>query len=178
METAWALNLSRSMLDVKYNDIDRSFFVENAFRRKDITSARWALNGYQKGKCFYCFCDINVSDDAENDCDVDHFFPHTLQRYMPDVNLDGVWNLVLACPECNRGVNGKFAKVPHIKYLSRLHKRNEFLINSHHPLRETIINQTGKTEQERRIFLRDINQRAINFLIHTWETPQAAPAAF
>ncbi|MBQ3120322.1 MAG: HNH endonuclease [Peptococcaceae bacterium] len=178
VETAWALNISRNLLNVKYDDITRSFFTDNAFRRKDITSARWALNGYQKGKCFYCYRDINVSNDTDNECDIDHFFPHTLQRYMLDVNLDGVWNLVLTCPECNRGINGKFAKVPHIKYLARLHKRNEFLINSHHPLRETIIQQTGKTEGERRIFMRDIDQRAINFLIHRWETPQIAQATF
>jgi len=178
VETAWELNISRNLLNVRYDDITRSFFTDNAFRRKDITSARWALNGYQKGKCFYCYRDINVSNDTDNECDIDHFFPHTLQRYMPDVNLDGVWNLVLTCPECNRGINGKFAKVPHIKYLARLHKRNEFLINSHHPLRETIIQQTGKTEVERRIFMRDIDQRAINFLIHRWETPQIAQATF
>jgi len=178
VETAWALNISRNLLNVRYDDITRSFFTDNAFRRKDITSARWALNGYQKGKCFYCYRDINVSNDTDNECDIDHFFPHTLQRYMLDVNLDGVWNLVLTCPECNRGINGKFAKVPHIKYLARLHKRNEFLINSHHPLRETIIQQTGKTEVERRIFMRDIDQRAINFLIHRWETPQIAQATF
>ena len=178
VETAWELNISRNLLNVRYDDITRSFFTDNAFRRKDITSARWALNGYQKGKCFYCYRDINVSNDTDNECDIDHFFPHTLQRYMPDVNLDGVWNLVLTCPECNRGINGKFAKVPHIKYLARLHKRNEFLINSHHPLRETIIQQTGKTEVERRIFMRDIDQRAINFLIHRWETTQIAQATF
>ena len=178
VETAWELNISRNLLNVRYDDITRFFFTDNAFRRKDITSARWALNGYQKGKCFYCYRDINVSNDTDNECDIDHFFPHTLQRYMPDVNLDGVWNLVLTCPECNRGINGKFAKVPHIKYLARLHKRNEFLINSHHPLRETIIQQTGKTEVERRIFMRDIDQRAINFLIHRWETPQIAQATF
>ena len=57
-------------------------------------------------------------------------------------------------------------------------KQNEFLINSHHPLRETIIKQTGKTELERRTFLKDINQRAINFLIHTWETPQIGITTF
>ena len=74
--------------------------------------------------------------------------------------------------------NGKFTKGPNVKYWARLHKRNEFLINSHHPLRETIMQQTGKTEAERRTFLRDINQRAVNFLIHTWETPQVAQAIF
>ena len=178
VETAWAMNVSRNLLNVSYDGLNGQFYVDDTIRRKDITSAKWALNGYQKGKCFYCYSNINVSDDGDNDCDVDHFFPHTLQRYMLDVNLDGVWNLVLACPNCNRGVNGKFAKVPHIKYLARLHKRNEFLINSHHPLRETIIKQTGKTELERRTFLKDINQRAINFLIHTWETPQIGIATF
>ena len=54
---------------------------------------------------------------------------------------------MLTCWRCNRGECGKFAQVPAIPYLERLHKRNEFLINSHHPLRETIINQTGKSEE-------------------------------
>ena len=153
-------------------------FVEESFRRKDITSSRGALNGYQKGKCFYCFDDITVSDDSTNTCDVDHFFPHMLQPLMPNVNLDGVWNLVLACPDCNRGVGGKFALVPATKYLDRLHRRNEFLISSHHPLRETIIKQTGATEAERRSFLASIDQRAIDALIHRWETPEVAPATF
>lgn len=96
----------------------------------------------------------------------------------PDVNLDGVWNLVLTCPACNRGEGGKFARVPATKYLTRLHKRNEFLISSHHPLRETIIRQTGATEQERRAFLASVDQRAIDALIHRWETPEVAPATF
>ena len=101
-----------------------------------------------------------------------------LQPIFPDVNLDGVWNLVLACPDCNRGEDGKFAKVPATKYLTRLHKRNEFLISSHHPLRETIMRQTGMTESARRSFLTMVDQRAIDLLIHRWDTPQKAPATF
>lgn len=31
------------------------------------------------------------------------------------------------------------------KYLQSLHKRNEYLISSHHLLRETLIMQTGMT---------------------------------
>lgn len=178
METAWGLNISRNLLNVRYDDESKIFFVDSNFRRKDVTSARGALNGYQKGKCFYCFDDITVSSDDTNTCDVDHFFPHTLQPLFPDVNLDGVWNLVLTCPACNRGEGGKFARVPATKYLTRLHKRNEFLISSHHPLRETIIRQTGATEQERRAFLASVDQRAIDALIHRWETPEVAPATF
>jgi hypothetical protein len=152
--------------------------VDSNFKRKDVTSARGALNGYQKGKCFYCFDDITVSGDDTNTCDVDHFFPHTLQPLFPDINLDGVWNLVLTCPACNRGEGGNFARVPATKYLTRLHKRNEFLISSHHHLRETIIRQTGATEQERRAFLASVDQRAIDALVHRWETPEVAPATF
>ena len=96
----------------------------------------------------------------------------------PDVNLNGVWNLVLACPDCNRGSDGKFAKAPAMKYVQRLHKRNEFLISSHHPLRETIMDQTGRTEADRTLFLKDIDKRAINILIHRWETPEKAEPTF
>ena len=178
VETAWKLNISPNLLNIHFDDKSNILFIEEAFRRKDITSARAALDGYQKGKCFYCYDDIIVSEDSDNTCDVDHFFPYTLQHIMPEINLNGVWNLVLACPNCNRGVNGKFAKVPAIKYLERLHKRNEFLISSHHPLRETIINQTGKTEQERAAFLREIDRRAINYLIHRWETENRSEPVF
>ncbi len=178
VETAWDLGVSRNLLDIKYDEEKRLFFVNSDFKRRDVTSARGALNGYQKGKCFYCFADIVVSDDELNTCDVDHFYPHTLQASMRDVNLDGVWNLVLACPECNRGEKGKFAKVPSIKFLKRLHKRNEFLISSHHPLRETIMNQTGQTEIERTKYLQDIDKRAVNMLIHRWETPAVGEETF
>lgn len=178
VETAWELGVNRNLLNVRYDDKSKLLFVEESFRRKDVTSVRGALNGYQKGKCFYCFDDIVVSDDNTNNCDVDHFFPHTLQSFMPDVNLDGVWNLVLTCSDCNRGPGGKFAQVPEICYLSRLHKRNEFLISSHHPLRETIINQTGKTENERSSFLREVDMRAINVLIHRWRTEQKGAVTF
>lgn len=178
VETAWDLNISRNLLNVRYDDTSKIFFVDDKLRRKDVTSARGALNGYQKGKCFYCFDDITVSDDNTNTCDVDHFFPHTLQSLLRDINLDGVWNLVLTCPKCNRGEEGKFALVPAATYLTRLHRRNEFLISSHHPLKETIIKQTGTTEAERRSFLESVDQRAIDVLIHRWETPAVAPATF
>ena len=159
-----------------------------AFREKEVAVyrmhylqvflSRKLQRYYCLDKCFYCFDDITVSDDETNTCDVDHFFPHTLQPFFPDINLDGVWNLVLACQDCNRGADGKFAKVPATKYLTRLHKRNEFLISSHHPLRETIMHQTGMTEAARREFLIMVDKRAIDALIHRWSTPEKAPATF
>ena len=178
VETAWEVGVSKNLLNVRYDDVGQILYMEESFRRKTVTSARGALNGYQKGKCFYCFADITVLEGLGNSCDVDHCFPHRLKPYMPNVNLDGVWNLVLACPACNRGRGGKFDSAPATKYLERLHKRNEFLISSHHPLRETIIRQTGSTEQERISFLRNVDRIAVNKLIHRWETPQVAPATF
>ena len=179
VETAWELGISRNLIDVKYDDTQKLLFVENnSLRRKDVTSARDALNGYQKGKCFYCFDDISINSEDDNTCDVDHFFPKTLQSYVPNINLDGVWNLVLACDKCNRGSNGKFAKVPSLKYLNRLHKRNEFLISSHHPLRETLMKQTGKTTEERINFLKEMDKLAINLLVQRWETEQVSQEVF
>jgi hypothetical protein len=70
----------------------------------------------------------------------------------------GVWNLVLACRDCNRGTSGKFDLVPALDLVERLHTRNEFLIRSKHPLGETIVRQTGKSPFARAGFL----QKAFN----------------
>lgn len=248
VETAWEQSISAGLLDVKYSALGDLLYIDTkCYRRKTVTSARAALNGYQKGKCFYCFDDISIGEEDENadtapfnddiepensgllrvsdmsprygtpigtllgldgrpltsenaisakesddplaesytsgcgsdvSCDVDHFFPHTLQRYRPEVNLDGVWNLVLTCKHCNRGGDGKFANVPAIKYLERLHARNEFLINSHHPLRETLMRQTGANADDRIRFLKNIDVFAINQLIRRWETKPVGEEVF
>lgn len=167
VETAWNLGISRKSLAVSYDEETEILFTPH-LRRTAITSCRDALNGYQKGKCFYCFDGISVEPGAENLADVDHYFPHTLKQFDPAANLDGVWNLVLACQICNRGIAGKSAKVASLHLLERLHKRNEFLISSHHPLRETLIEQTGATDKARILFLQQKDSFAINHLIHRW----------
>ena len=93
--------------------------------------------------------------------EVDHFFPHSLMKHKIGYNLDGIWNLVLSCENCNRGSNGKSSKIPIRKYLIYLTDRNNWLINSHHPLRETIINQTGSTMQKRNAFLNSVFNESI-----------------
>lgn len=63
VEPAWSLQINPNLLEVKYDDDKTLFFVENNFRRRiDLTSVRDALNGYQKGKCFYSFQDISISN--------------------------------------------------------------------------------------------------------------------
>jgi len=169
VETAWSLNLSPHLLQVSYDPGDEFLVMQNPVgKRVAITSCRDALNGYQKGKCFYCFSDISVETNSENLADVDHFFPHALLQMGTTINLDGVWNLVLTCKSCNRGVGGKMARVPHLRYLERLHKRNNFLIQSHHPLRETLLLQMGYTEEARTMFLQHQYVHAIDNVLHTW----------
>ncbi|MDC3379515.1 HNH endonuclease, partial [Planctomycetota bacterium] len=91
--------------------------------------------------------------------------------------IDGVWNLVLACAECNRGEGGKFAKLPAERLLKRLSTRNEFLIGSHHPLRETLREQTGSTAANRAHFL-DRTYKGALVLGHEWSPEPRAEATF
>lgn len=169
VETAWSLNISRQLITVQHDPESLQLYTHQSDRRVQITSCRDALNGYQKGRCFYSFKRISITSGNPDCADVDHFFPHILKSEGVIPNIDGVWNLVLASQECNRGAGGKFAKVPSLRLLARLHKRNEYLITSHHPLRETLIQQTGKNEAARRSFLQDCYNRARAVLIHTWE---------
>jgi hypothetical protein len=107
--------------------------------------------------------------------DVDHFFPRQLFSECAQLtNLDGIWNLVLACRQCNRGSGGKSGLLPSLDLLTRLHTRNTFLIESHHPLREALRSQTGQSEAERINFLQDIDSFARERLVHRWSPIEEA----
>lgn len=153
VETAWENNISSTLMLIEYEDISENLIGVTSVRRNSVTSARPALNGYQKGRCFYCFRDISVEPGSDDLADVDHFFPHMLKRCDSTKPIDGVANLVLACQECNRGENGKFERLPSVELLERLYNRNEYLITSHHPLRETLIAQTGISAAKRQDYL-------------------------
>ena len=176
VETAWGLDIKPRLLEVHRDADSNQLYVHRSDRRRtNITSSRDALNGYQKGRCFYCFREITVGDEQNEgvslapQAEVDHFFPKALASHLDGANLDGVWNLVLSCPQCNRGTGGKMDRIPEPKYLSRLERRNNYLIESHHPLKETLKRQTGNTEKQRQDFLTDIDRTAINYAIHRWE---------
>lgn len=206
VETAWETGVSANLLS--YDEEMQRIVLDGSLRRQNVTSARGALNGYQKGRCFYCFDTISAAAKQEDEksrlalsdepshveyavvpfgeeepkiglCDVDHFFPHMLSREMRGINLDGVWNLVLACKDCNRGVGGKFTRIPEEKYLERLYRRNEYLIASHHPLRGTLISQMGSSPRERWRFLKRVDKRATELLPGAkWSIEQRQAAAF
>lgn len=159
VETAWNLNLPLSLLVVEHDkNLGQLFTQDSRNRRRCVTSSKSALNGYQKGRCFYCNAELLLNGPSAN-VDVDHFFPNRLKAAYPHINLDGVWNLVLSCSSCNRGPGGKFDRIPALSLLEALHCRNEYLIESHHPLKETLINQTGKSTALRASFLNQLYQQ-------------------
>ena len=166
VETAWDLGIGQHMLaDIGVDEEAEGLVIDHAGRRRSVTSVRDALNGYQKGQCFYCGR-VLIWDDPKTPSavEVDHVFPWVLSQSLNHVNLDGVWNLVLACHDCNAGPGGKFEDLPALDYLANLERRNNYLINSHHPLRDTLIRQTGRTEKERCIFLQDMSNEAVRAL--------------
>ena len=56
-----------------------------------------------------------------------------------------------------------------MRFLERLFNRNEFYIESKHPLAETIINQTGLTKEARRKFLLENYNLALSLSIRKWK---------
>ena len=178
VETAWQLKVARTALSVDVDD--DSLVVTRDGRRANLTSCRDALNGYQKGKCkcFYCFNDISVENSSPWLADVDHFLPRTLLQGDVALRLDGLWNLVLTCRDCKRGIDGKSSRLPKKRYLDRLDTRNEFFITSHHPLRETLMAQTGESREHRVRFLNAAYSTAWEWLIHTWQPTFENEAAF
>lgn len=176
VETAWNLQIRANLLQVQHDESRGLFFVEDRLlRRVDITSVRDALNGYQKGKCFYSFLDLSLAPGSADVCQVDHFLPHLHKATHLPADLNGVWNLVLADGGVNRQ---KSARIPDLPYLHRLYRRNEFFIESQHPLSETLVNQTGATPEKRRQFLQHHYQVALNHSLHRWSPTVELPATF
>jgi hypothetical protein len=106
-----ASGLGLGLISVRYDCDSSALYVRNGIRERiNVTSSRDALDGYQKGKCLYCSREITIAPTSSNLADFDHFLPHTLfARGDLEANLDGIWNLVLSCRDCNRGEKGKSA---------------------------------------------------------------------
>ncbi len=178
VESAWQAGISRSTLAVEYDPVSQRLFGPARLRRPNgITGVREAISGYQKGHCFYCFESILIAPDHPRQAEVDHFLPYALGKAgeaFRDIN--GVWNLVLSCWNCNRD---KSARIPAAGYLARLSKRNEFYVASHHPLSGTIIAQTGTTAGQRDEFLNGKWQSAASLRPSTrWTVDQHGEAQF
>lgn len=165
VETAWSLRVPDGVLSIEHDaQLGRLIATTGRVRRRNVTGTADALSGYQKGHCFYCFRPFDDTEDGR--IEVEHFLPFRLASTAFGAAIDQIWNLTLSCTRCNRGPGGKFDRVPAIELLNRLHTRNEFLIESHHPLRETLIRQAGSTRDQRRAFLQRHHSQAVALLIH------------
>ncbi len=176
VEQAWAMGVSRNLVGVEFDEDNQLLFSHVNARRVNITSCRDSLNGYQKGRCFYCFKPISLTPGDPDLADVDHFIPWAARDEV--ANINGVWNLVLACKCCNRGVDGKSARLPGSRLLERLNARNEYFIQSKLPLHETIVQQTGNQPAARKNFLENNWNAAKVRLFHTWEPKAEGEATF
>ncbi len=169
VESAWHERRSTgTILRVEYDRPSEMIVRGMLGHRRDITWVRPSLSGYQSSACFYCGAPVTPLLGLPHSADVDHCFPHMLMARGVFVDLDDVWNLVLACAMCNRGAAGKFDRLAHGDFLERLWQRNERLISSHHPLRESIIAATGRTPSARLDFLRSIETRATEHARAEW----------
>lgn len=72
------------------------------------------IKNHSDNKCFYC-------DKKSSSMEIDHFIPFA---FVYDHQL---WNLVLSCQKCNRGIDGKFNRLPLINHLEKLKDRNDVL---------------------------------------------------
>lgn len=161
VETAWNLGVSVNHLETKVDLALNTLFLEGPNYRRSVTEVRDALSGYQKGLCFYSGQPI-----IKETTDVDHFFPVSKHNIHGTINLNGVWNLVLADASVNRSKSDKRADEI---YLAKLYQRNEYYIASRHPLGETIAKQTGDTPDKRKSFLRKQNELAKQYSTVSWK---------
>jgi len=141
VEEAWRNKLSPNMLE--YNN-GEFFSINKSNERVNLRSAVNVLLPYQHGNCFYCNKKINVfGNKSDHDFpDVDHLLPFKfLSGFdIQPLSPNGIWNLVVACQECNRGSKGKFDKPPKWYYFDNLLKRNLLFIEEHrHSLKNSIL---------------------------------------
>ena len=147
VEASWGLGLGTRVISFEMEpDQDAvDLYAPRWLRRTPVTGVRAALSGYQDGRCAYCnteFTDIGMGRVA-----VDHVLPFVLMtRGWEDGDLHQVWNFVLACYACN---SAKRDRPPVARWMPWLERRGEFLIASHHPLRETLIRQLGPDPRQR-----------------------------
>jgi 5-methylcytosine-specific restriction endonuclease McrA len=176
VEAAWELNLPRQLLTVEFQPVTNTLVVPR--RRTNITGARGALNGYQKGHCFYCYTPIEITSGSPLTGQVDHVFPWSAGPIIGGAQWTASGNLVLACARCNSW-HEKSNRPPHERYVQRLSVRNEFLIASYHPLRPTLIAQTGASQSERSATLkRALDEVTVGGVRSAWVAPEELAPAF
>ncbi|NRD79778.1 HNH endonuclease [Bacillus sp. BRMEA1] len=89
--------------------------VENVSKRSSLDQFYQILSSFYNGKCFYCGKTIKNGNSH-----VDHFIPWSF------VQADQLWNLVIACSNCNLSKSDKLAEKV---FLHTVIDRNETFIS-------------------------------------------------
>ncbi len=171
VETAWSVGMYPDLLgsSIDFDRETQQLVLADRVRRRPVTGAWGALNGDQDGRCAYC--DTHMSSSGQR-AHVDHVLPFVLkEKGWRIADVDQIWNLVLACADCN-GAGNKGAKAPVAEWMPWLEKRNEDLIESKHPLRETLMLQTGATKKQRWNFLDRTYTAATTEIPAVWRPAQ------
>ena len=152
-------------------DKDGNIYSEHNNERKNLRSAVDVLLPHQNNKCFYCNRKVNVNTTSNMDDfpDVDHVIPHSFFRDL-EISPDGIWNLVISCKECNRGLNGKFDSPPSYNYFNDLIIRNILFSEEHkHSLKNSILlslnlqlSETKKIPKQMQYIYNHMNLNIVN----------------
>jgi hypothetical protein len=142
VEEAWKNKLSPNLLI--FDQSNSQLISVSPLERTNLRSAVSVLLPYQHGRCFCCNKMININSNSDDGSfpDVDHFLAHSYfkRQELTYINPDGIWNLVIACKECNRGGGGKFDSIPDTYYQQEIIKRNILLTEEHrHSLKNSIL---------------------------------------
>lgn len=153
VEEAWRNKLTPNLL-IHEKESNNIYSVGHLQERINLRSAVNVLLPYQHGRCFYCnrILDKNVDKEEKNFPEVDHVIPHSaFNRYMAlqNINSNGIWNLVIACKDCNRGDSGKFDAPPDQLFYENLIERNVLFTQEHkHSLKNTILLSIGAANHQ------------------------------
>jgi len=165
VETAWSIGVSAQLLEVQMDNATEELIVSRDLdTRKSIGNAKWAFNGYQDGKCFYCNVELDTLELVTTKTHVDHVIPYSLGKLM-ETDVDHVWNLVNACSGCNLS---KSNKMPEYGVVERVYQRNEYYIHSNHPLKDAIILVTGSNSTKRAETLKRTFAKASQMMPTSW----------
>lgn len=122
----------------------RAASEKREIRRPVISHLRHSISGFQGGVCFHCGAELATLLDTPH---IDHVVARSLTEkgyltgdFWKGLDLDQVWNLVVSCAPCNLA---KSDSPPTRKNLSDLRVRNDLILRSPHPLKQSIRLVTG-----------------------------------
>jgi 5-methylcytosine-specific restriction endonuclease McrA len=137
VESSFASGVGRSLIEEGLAHDLATLRLTDKRRRRSVAGMVEATIGFQHGRCQIC----GEAMGAEEPIEVDHVFPFALMKRYDSVgawrgpDLDALWNLAPAHASCN---GTKSDRLPVPAELDRLAARNEAIMQSPHPLRQTL----------------------------------------